>query len=232
MSANFILHENKLTDDPNDFMALVKPMGTADFNDVVKRIIERGSTVVKSDILSVLEDLTGSVESILLEGRNVTLPLANFKVSIKGNFQGLDDNFDPARHKIIANASPGVRIKKTISDKMTTSKLETDKKAPSPQIYINHNTNERNSTLTPGGMGELLGYRLKFDAADPQQGIFFIAEDGSEVKPDIVGLNLPGKLMFIIPSLTAGEYTIEVRSLFNEGDLRKGQLEQTLTVIA
>lgn len=232
MSTNYVLHENKLTSDPNDYMARVRPTGTADFDDIVSRIIERGSTVVKSDILSVLEDFNSAVESILLEGRNVNMPLANFKVAIKGTFNGLEDSYDSTRHKIVASASPGSRLKKTISDQMKVSKQESSKTEPTPQVFINHNTNERNSTVTPGGMGEIIGYRLKFDESDTQQGIFFIAEDGTETRAQIVGANQPSKLLFIIPELTAGDYSIEVRSIYNENELRSGSLDETVTVAA
>ena len=230
MSTNYVLHENKLTADPNDYMARVMPVGTADFDDIVNRMIERGSTVVKSDILSVIEDFNSATESILLEGRNITLPMSNFRVGIKGTFDGQDDTFDPSRHKIIASVSAGARLKKAIAENMKVVKQETQKVTPTPQIFINHNTNERNSTITPGGMGEIIGYRLKFDESDPLQGIFFKSAEGTETRVDVIGSNNPSRLLFLIPELPADDYTIIVRVIFNDTDLRSGQLDYDLVI--
>jgi len=39
---------------------------------------------------------------------------------------------------------------------------------------------------------------LKFDPADANQGIFFVAEDGSATRMDIAGRNKPSELMFML----------------------------------
>jgi hypothetical protein len=45
----------------------------------------------------------------------------------------------------------------------------------------------------------------------------------------VVGKNKPGGLIFMIPTLPAGEYTIEVRAAFGD-EIRSGALDATLTV--
>lgn len=88
-----------------------------------------------------------------------------------------------------------------------------------------------NGTLTPGGMGQIVGHRLKFDASDENQGIFFVAADGTATRVTVVGRNMPADLMFMVPDgLTAGEYTLEVRAAFASNDVRSGALAVTLTV--
>ena len=81
-------------------------------------------------------------------------------------------------------------------------------------------------------MGQIIGHRLKFDPADPQQGIFFIASDDSETRVAIVGKNKPGELIFLVPDgLASGEYLLEVRAIpRGSHDLRTGALKATLTV--
>lgn len=78
-------------------------------------------------------------------------------------------------------------------------------------------------------MGQLTGYRLKFDASDPNLGIFFI--NGSTTRVSIVGKNGPSELMFLVPaSLTPGDYSLEIRSSMGNGTVRTGVLAETLTV--
>ena len=84
--------------------------------------------------------------------------------------------------------------------------------------------------LTPGGMGQLVGHRLKFDPADPNQGIFFVAPAG-EARVQVVARNKPGELIFMVPALPAADYTLEVRATVHSSeDVRTGALEATLTV--
>jgi hypothetical protein len=78
-------------------------------------------------------------------------------------------------------------------------------------------------------MAQLTGYRLKFDSSDPNQGIFFI--NGNLTQVSIVGKNSPAELMFLVPaSLTTGDYSLEIRSSMGNGTVRTGVLAETLTV--
>ncbi|OGB67431.1 MAG: hypothetical protein A2Y94_10395 [Caldithrix sp. RBG_13_44_9] len=84
--------------------------------------------------------------------------------------------------------------------------------------------------MTRGGIGQITGHRLKFDPEDTKQGIFLVAEDGTETRITMVGVNKPSQLMFSIPSsLPAGNYTLEVRVIFSS-KLRSGKLTETLSV--
>ena len=40
MTINYVLFENNLTSDPNDYMAIVQPTGTADLDDIIERIMD------------------------------------------------------------------------------------------------------------------------------------------------------------------------------------------------
>lgn len=232
MPINYVLQENHLTSDPNDYMAMVQPLSTVGEAQVIQRMIEQGSTVNRPDILASLEDYFSAVESLVLEGNNVNTPLANFGASIKGVFEGQGDGFDAARHHLRARVTPGARLRKTISARGSASKQETIKPRPNPQEFTDINTGERNSVLTPGGMAQILGHRLKFDPAETVQGIFFVASDGSDAKVDVVGGNKPAELMFLVPdSLVSGDYTLEVRAVLPQRtDLRRGSLDAVLTV--
>jgi hypothetical protein len=232
MTISYALYENHLTSDPDDYMALVQSKGTAELEDVIERMIEQGSTVVKADILSVLEDYHSAIESMVLEGMNVNTPGANYGASIQGVFDGQADTFDPTRHQIRAAVSPGRRIRRAIEERARPLKQEAGKPAPKPLQYTDLNTSTRNSVLTPGGMGQLVGHRLKFDPHDADQGIYFVADDGTATKVAIVGRNKPADLMFMVPeSLTAGDYTLEVRAkVYDTDKVRVGALEHPLTV--
>jgi len=231
MPINYALFENNLTSDPDDFMAVVQPAGTAELDAVIDRMIQQGSTVTKSDTLSVLEDYYTAVESMLLEGVNVNTPLTNFTATIKGVFRGRTDSFDPSRHQVGPSVSPGKRLRRTFSGRAQTVKQEASRPSPTPLEYLDINSSLRNSAITPGGMGQIIGHRLKFDPNAPNQGVFFIDGGGLETRVGFVGRNMPSDLLFMVPAgLAAGEYTLEVRAALSDSEIRHGALPNTLTV--
>jgi hypothetical protein len=161
----------------------------------------------------------------------VNLPVANFLLSIKGVFNGTDDSFDPSRHLIDVSINPPSSLLEKIRKNATVAKEEAKQNVPNLLEYIDYGSEERNSILTPGGIGQIRGHRLKFDADDDTQGIFFVAEDGAETKSTMVSRNKPADLMFLVPNdLTAGEYTLEVRSNMGTNELRIGRLTRPLSV--
>lgn len=230
MALKYALRENHLTADPDDYMAYTQSTGTIDENGLIKDMVNRGSTVTEADIVSVLKDTLKSMKSFLEQGYSIVLPYANFSLSIKGVFNGKTDAFDPSRHQISLNVQPGSELRNFIKSGIQTEKVETVILNPVLSEYKDLVSGERNSIVTPGGMGQILGYRLKFDSTNPEEGIFFVKADNSEFKVSIVGDNKPSRLMFMIPAeLTSGEYKLQVRAKAGD-DLRTGELKEHLSV--
>jgi hypothetical protein len=224
------LRENKLTPEEGDYMAHVLSTRQVDLEEVISRMIERGSTVTKADILSVMEDFQGALESMLSEGVNVNTPFANFSSSIRGVFDGATDSYDQTRHQIMSILQPGKRIRAFYRSGISTQKEEAQTKEPNPVDYIDNNSGERNSVITPGGMATLIGNRLSYDPEDAQQGVFYVNGDGSEIRVEIIGQNKPSQLMFVTPaSLASGDYELEIRNKPGNS-IRVGRLIHELSV--
>jgi len=228
----YALFENPLTDDPNDRLARVISLGTVDVEGLVDDIIKRGTTVTRPDLLAALDLYHQVITDRLLAGYRVNTPVVNLGVSIKGTFNGLQDEFDRSRHLLGATATPGKLVRGGVRDQGRPEKREARLPAPNPIEYQDFGSETRNSVLTPGSPGQLTGRRLKFYPADEEQGLFFIAGDGSATRASMVMRNKPADLMFIVPAgLAAGEYKLEVRAaMTEEGAVRSGQLSHTLTV--
>jgi hypothetical protein len=230
MPIDYVLFENNITPDPDDYTAAVRSRGTAELEAVIERMMRQGSTVTRADIVSVLEDFTQAVERMLLEGLKVNTPLANFGASIKGIFEGQEDSYDPDRHQVTPTVAPGKHLRAVFRAEARPVKQEAVKPKPNPLAYVDMNSEARDSVLTPGGLGQIIGHRLKFEADDPAQGVFFIAAEGAAARAEVVGRNKPAELMFLVPMLPAGAYTVEVRARFGSDDLRVGALDVPLSV--
>ena len=95
-----------------------------------------------------------------------------------------------------------------------------------------------NEVLTKGGVVQITGSRLKFDAKDTAQGIFFVPETGAPVRASVIAENKPARLMAIIPAdLAAGTYYIEVRTKIigssqKSKTLKTGKFDKPLTPAA
>ena len=79
---------------------------------------------------------------------------------------------------------------------------------------MSESTNEQ---LTPGGIAHLNGELLKFEGADPQQGIFFRSgNQETRVVTKTVARNMPAELIFMVPAtLKKGTYQVEVRTVLH-----------------
>ncbi len=230
MAIEYVIRKTQLTTIAGAHLAHVSPGQPAEMDEIIERIAEHNTTVSKPDVLSVLEDFYVTIEKMLLEGRNVNTPLASFRASITGRFEGINDTFEANRHRVVPRVIPGNRLRGALA-KAEVLKLETLDVKPNPNEYIDVNSGIHDSTLTSGGMGELLGYRLVFDPADPLQGIFFRAQDNTETRVQVVGRNMPKDLLFTVPALPAGTYTVLVRAVLNDTpEVREGVLKPQLTV--
>jgi hypothetical protein len=99
-----------------------------------------------------------------------------------------------------------------------------------PVQYLSLSNGHTPNTLTPGGMGKLIGERLRYEPSDPAQGLFLIAADGSERRLPTDGVILPGSVVFMIPAdLAPGAYRLEVRVRFEPETLSLGRLKDVLT---
>ncbi len=115
-------------------------------------------------------------------------------------------------------------------------KVESANTEPYISEVVDINSGKANTVLTAGGIVELTGSRLKFDAADPQQGLFFIPENtGEETHCTIVAENKPARIMGLIPGdLAPGTYHVEVRTKYTPNgkalhNMKTGRFSKALT---
>lgn len=234
MTIKYTIRSNKMVGKEHEHAAMVRPIFSADIEKVIEEMMQQGCALSKAATLGVLEMFFSAIERLVLMGANVTTPLVNVHASIAGLFRGHDDRFDRRRHRIEVRVTPGARLRRTVRRYARAERIAPrGQPQPYPAFFEDIESGEKDSILTPGGLGRLYGARLKFDPADPRQGVFFIAADKSATRAGSAAENHPQQLIFLIPPLPAGAYTLEVRNLAEDSsDLRRGTLGCTLTVTA
>ena len=232
----YCLRENLLTPAPDDYMAQVTDSHVFTLDDIIDRMVKRGTTVTRTDLVAIMQLYTEECSFIVEEGGTLNTPLINTSMSISGVFDGADDSFDKKRHALNLNITAGTALKTALT-KTKATKTETVSTDPYITEVTDVVSGKVNTVLTKGGVVQLTGSRLKFDQKDEAQGIFFVPETGEAVRAAVIAENKPARLMAIIPAdLAAGTYYIEVRSKHSGGGkplkaVKAGRFAKLLTVV-
>ena len=229
----YTLIENVLTPDPNDYYPQVQITGRAGAEELVDRMLSLGSTVTKSDLLAVMNLIDEATLALVKEGYRVDLAgIVDIYPRLQGVFNGPGDGFDKSRHSISVNANAAPAFIARVRADAAVQKEEAVTPTPAPLQFVDGTSGAVNSAVTAGSIGTLSGSRLKFNAAAADEGLFFAASAGGvETKVATISINKPGQLVFLIPALPSGEYTLQVRARLNGSkDVRSGTLDAGLSV--
>ncbi|MGP1601739.1 DNA-binding domain-containing protein [Treponema sp.] len=233
----YSLRENLLTPAPDDYMAQAADVRSYTLDEIIDLMMEKGSTLTRADVAATLQVYGEVVSAIIKDGSAVNTPLMNTALSISGVFDGANDSFDKKRHTVNLNITAGTLLRDAAS-KVKCEKTEGASTDPYITEVTDIVTGAVNTTLTKGGVVQLVGSRLKFDAKDEAQGIFFVPETGEAVRAAVIAENKPARLMAIIPAdLPAGTYYIEVRTKIigssqKSKTLKTGRFDKPLTCTA
>ncbi len=231
MAITYYLQPNPITPDPNDQMARVQANQVLGVDDIVKRIIKRGTTVNEADARSVLLLAFQEIADAVAEGNNVNTDLVNIRPSIQGVFANVSDSFDTSRHTLRASIACGILLNKVMSEAKVQ---KTDGNIVSPHIIDFHDVlTNTNTQASKGSIGIIVGSELKYNTANALEGIYFLnSATNTETKVAEVAMRTEGKLMFTIPaSLVAGNYYVEVRRAYTKANtIRIGSFDQVLQV--
>ena len=233
----YSLRENLLTPAPDDYMAQVADVRSYTLDEIIDLMMDKGTTLTRADVAATLQVYGEVCSSLIKDGAALNTPLMNTSMSISGVFDGANDSFDKKRHTVNLNITAGTLLRDAVT-KVKCEKTEGGSTDPYITEVKDVVSGKTNDILTKGGVVQLVGSRLKFDAKDAAQGIFFVPETGEAVRATVIAENKPARLMAIIPSdLPAGTYCIEVRTKIAEGgkalkNLKTGRFAKALTVTA
>ena len=219
--------DNLMTPAPGDYMAQTANVRTYDDAQVVEQMLRRGTTLAKADLIAANQLRNEVILDLLADGASVNTGICIMAPSISGVFRGAGDSFDASRHRININIYPTAATRET-AKKIKVQKVQVAD--PSPYIVEVKDavSGTANETLTPGGILELRGSRLKFVAENHTNGIFLIPESGDEIRIEVVAENKPARLMALIPlNITQGSYHVEVRTTFSQGNAKESKQLKT-----
>lgn len=231
MSLKYYLTDNPLTPDPTDLRAATVKGKANDLEDIIDMMMHRPVGVSRVEVAGVMEELFIAMEFLLTRGEHISTPLFRINPTVNGVFESEDTPFDPARHKVRLKLLPGKRLEQ-IAVQIPVERVEPIVNLPKLTALTDMAAGLKNQTLTAGQPARIIGMRLKFDEADPQQGVFLVnTATEAETRATFILDNKPKTLTFIVPDgLAAGSYALLLRSAMGSKEIREGSLPHTLTI--
>ncbi len=230
MALTYGLYPNNLRKGERVFRALIRKRQKYTLDEVVARVVKRSPALTAAAVRGVIDLFTEEVSAILENGDSVTTPLFKAQCSISGTFTGPGDYFLPNRHMVKVSLKPGQLLNK-MAERVRPHKIESHLPCPLIESFTDMTTGGVNSALTPGGPAMVKGIRLKFDTADPEQGVFLQGESRQLLRVDNVLRNVFSQIVLMLPAgLSSGTYQLFIKSKLNTRQLRTGELRQLLVV--
>jgi len=226
----FSLTANRLTgSDENPYKAVVRSYKTIGNEEMIADLAAMNASVSRQEILVVLDLMKAVIRKYLLAGFNVNTDLFNARVTVTGGFSSEEEEYDPARHAARVRMVPAADLKKGVARDARFEKTRADEPAPKPDSVYDFATLSRNATVSPGHVAEVKGLYLDCDSADETQGVFFVDKTNAARKADVVHKSSGTSVLFRVPRLAPGAYSLIVRRGFGK-EVREGRLKAEISV--
>ena len=222
MQIPYFLVDNPLTPDPTDFRARLLLKGKKTRADILKRIMIKNSGLAESELKAVFDEEARAIAEFLEDGYSVDTGLVLIQPGVKGVFHSANEVFTPGKHELKINTRPLSALKEVLN-RISLVKIVGVVNVPVITIIEDLKSQTKNDTMTPGKLAKIYGDKMKFDAEDAEQGIFFVKEDETETRVDEYGEIGNKKIIFNIPQgLAKGKYTLVIIGKTSAGELREG----------
>lgn len=218
------------TDNKEDKILSLVSAGTADKQRLISEIMEINPGLERETVEAVINLEQRVLKKLLLTGYRVNTGLFSAVAQFTGTVES--NVFNPERNSIYISLTQGKELREAIQ--ATTVNIIGEKGS---SMYVAGGTDTATRTpgftATPGRNYTLTGQRIKLAGDDPAVGITLTDAEGkvTRITDDMVALNQPSKLIFLIPTgLADGAYTLTVTTQYSSGQLLKMPRSITQTI--
>jgi hypothetical protein len=204
------LYLNKMTDNPNDFTALVDTAGvTRQQQDIIDRIMAEGSEIQAATIKSILDRANSIKREFLLEGYAVNDDFIHLAPRVTGTWTGTE-SFTEGKHKVTVDAV----VSKTLHEDLKQVGVEVlgvRDGGARIMLVTDVATQKTDGTVTPGDDILIAGNKIKVvglpqtdGSLEPGIGVFFVAANGSQIDATRISENAASRVVARVPSMLPG----------------------------
>ena len=212
------LRRNILTEDvDNDYNAEVSTAGnTLRNSDVAARLVAGRSELRQETIESILHERDGIVREALSRGTAVQDGVVRIAPRVSGVWVGLGASFDPESHKITITATPTMEMKAAL-EAVHVEILGEKNSGAYIGLVTDLSRGKADGIITPDEDLLVTGDKLKI-APEGEAGLGVFFTDAGGIDHPLthkLSENAPKKLLFLVPALTPGTYTLKVLTRFS-----------------
>lgn len=214
------------------------PVITVEFDEFIDVMARGRTTLTRTEVTGAMQLFKEELLRLLAEGKAVKTPTGTFYFSASGSLASLDASFVPdsqgTNHDVRLHHKVDKAFENAAKLELSIDRDERpDFSVPVLNTIAIAGDLPAGTPLRPSDTAEVKGLRLRFDAADPNQGLFFVDSSGAETRSSRYTLILPGTLHAIVPAgLAAGVYKVKLRAAVNGKDVTEGICKETVTISA
>jgi len=212
------IRKNNLTEDPNDYSALVSKSTSAGVAEVIDELVSEGMEIKRETAIDIITRFNRKSAELVVSGHNVNTGLVYMRPVITGVFY--DKTWDAEKNPVYVAINQGADLRTAIAN--TTVEILSIQPEPIEIFSLTDSTTEKtDGTLTRGRNAELKGSFLKIAGENPDCGISFrntTTQDIIKLATSDIVLNEPSRLLILVPAtLVAGEYELKVITQYTKG---------------
>ena len=212
------LHDNMLTENPNDFILKIHSEASLSVNDISQSAVLRGGADISAPAMTHAVNLwLKEMGYQLCDGFSVNTGWFNVSAKVKGVFDSSNEKFNPTKHTILFDFHQGVLLRKELNG-AEVEVLGVADTFVSVASVTDIKTCSVNDLLTPNKNLRISGSKLKIMGNNPLNGVYFVSLDTkktTKVDASEFVINNPSELIIVIPNLAIGTYKLVVTTQFS-----------------
>jgi len=214
------LRKNNLTDDPNDFTAVISTNSSVGVKEIVDELANEGMEIKRETVIDIITRFNRKSAEMVVSGHNVNTGLVYMRPIVTGVFY--DKTWNAEKNPVYVAINQGTDLRAAIAE--TTVEILAIQADPIEILSLTDTTTGKtDGTLTKGRNAELKGSYLKIVGENPDCGISFRNSATQDITKLAVGdivLNEPSRLLILVPAaLVAGEYELTLTTQFTSGNV-------------
>lgn len=192
--------------------------------------VVRETGLSDTNVKAVANALSQQTILALLNGNNIVIEgLGTFSLSLSEKLDSVEATVSDAV-EVRVNARADVAILDRVSKDAQFEKVVKPSRAPIITGFQDVATGQVDQYIA-GSIVTLSGEGLKFNTESTDEGVFFIAEDGSEVRATVYSRTGETKIDCLAPVGLTGVQTVELRTTYTSERLRSGTYSSSVTPV-
>lgn len=218
------LRENVITQNvEEDYVAIPRRLLSLTPKDLAARIAEERTEYRAETIENIVNIYEEMLMKVLCGGNSYVSKVMLCQPSITGIFPGTG-LADPEKNKCHVNMSMAPEFRKKLEEEVVLeySGRKLDLGGANIGEVLDMTTGKTDGTITPGGMVQLKGNKIKCVNQDGTGvgRLMVCNESGSCSEIDTIGVNEPSRIIFIFPDgFVPGEYRLEVETYYTRSSV-------------